>query len=528
MDRAAIYCRLSKEDYDKINDGDESESIINQRMLLTDYALEHGYYITDVYIDDDYSGLYNDRPSFERLIQDAKLQKFNIILAKAQSRFTRNMEHVEKYLHNVFPLLGIRFIGIIDGVDTSVKSNKKARQINGLINEWYSEDLSDNIKAVFREKMNKGQFLGAFACYGYKKDSKDHHKIVIDTEAADVVKLIFNLSYEGYGVNIISKKLTEMKIPTPTIYKQQHGLKFYNPKENSYSQVYGIWSTTTLKRILSNEAYVGTLIQGREKKASYKSKKVIIAPKDEWVIIKNNHEPIITKELFDKVQVSLRQRRKNCSTDNNQPHIFSGKIKCADCGNTMVKTSGKSNGGYNYFICQLSRKTGCKKCTRHSIRYNELKDIVENKIHSMLEEYTKNNIDLLQKNIIVKDSKKTLQNLNTKISGYETEIINLNNSIVNLYVDKTKDIITENEFLHLKQSIYAKIQDLRLKTIKQKEDIDILLKEQINSSLDFSNRIDKYINFKDVTFEIINLFISCIYIGEKKDDNQLIEIKWTF
>ena len=152
VDKAAIYLRLSKEDIDKINKGDDSESIVNQRLLLTDYAISHEIQIVDIYSDDDYSGLYDDRPEFDRLICDSKLGKFNIVISKSQSRFTRNMEHMEKYLHHDFPLLGIRFIGVVDGVDTQNSENKKSRQINGLVNEWYCEDLSNNIRAVFHQK----------------------------------------------------------------------------------------------------------------------------------------------------------------------------------------------------------------------------------------------------------------------------------------------------------------------------------------------------------------------------------------
>lgn len=422
-------------------------------MLLTDYAIDHGYYITDVYIDDDFSGLYCDRPAFHRLITDAKLQKFNIILVKTQSRFTRNMEHVEKYLHTDFPLLGIRFIGVVDGTDTSVKSNKKTRQINGLINEWYSEDLSDNIKSVFREKMKKGQFLGSFTCYGYQKDPKDKHHMVIDEEAANIVRQIFDLSFEGYGVNIIAKNLTARNIPTPTIYKQQHGLKFYNPNDNSYSHQYGIWSTTTLKRILSNETYTGTLIQGREKKVNYKNKKIVIAPKEEWIVVKNNHEPIISKELFIKTQELLHQRRKICNSNQSQPHIFSSKIKCADCGSTMVKTSGKSGGGYDYFVCQLSRKTNGKACTRHAIRYEDIKVIIEGKIRDLFKEYSYNNIDYLKNRIPFEDTRKTYRDLKAKLTSCQTELNNLYKSITALYIDKVTEKIKEIDFTNMKKCL---------------------------------------------------------------------------
>lgn len=398
LDKAAIYCRLSKEDAEKSSDF--SESIVNQRMLLLDYAAVHSFSIYDVYEDDDCSGLYNsseDRPAFNRLISDARQGKFNIVLAKSQSRFTRNMEHMEKYLHNDFPLLGIRFIGVVDGVDTSIRENKKSRQISGLVNEWYCEDLSENIKSVFKNKMKHGQFLAPFACYGYKKDPEDHHKIIIDEEAAEVVKKIFSLSSQGFGVSAIAGMLTEMNIPTPLAYKNSKGLKLYNPNADTFSNK-GYWSASTIKKILNNETYTGTLIQGTCEKMSYKSKRIIPVPKENWIVVRDNHEPVISKEDFDKTQDLLKSRRKSCKTDGesyNKPHIFSGKIKCADCKSTMTKSSGKSTGGYEYFICQLAKKSKLKECSRHSVRYDDLEAAIYQKIESFVNDISELSFEIV-------------------------------------------------------------------------------------------------------------------------------------
>ena len=236
-DAAALYLRLSKEDIDKINGGDDSESIKNQRIMLTDEALKRGFMIADIYSDDDYSGTDSERPEFKRLIEDAKLKKFNVVLCKSQSRFTRDMEMAEKYINRIFPLLGIRFISVVDNIDTNIKGNKKARQINALINEWYVEDLSDNIRSVFRAKMQQGQFLGSFAAYGYKRDENDRHKIVVDEEAAKIVHKIFDYYCEGYGVKAICNKLYEEQIPTPSEYKVDCGLNFRTPNFGKYKVI---------------------------------------------------------------------------------------------------------------------------------------------------------------------------------------------------------------------------------------------------------------------------------------------------
>ena len=196
--RAVLYLRLSKEDSEKLNKGDESASIKNQRLLLTDYALEKDFKIVNVYSDDDESGLFDNRPGFEKMIMDAKTGEFDVIIAKTQSRFSRNMEHIEKYLHHDLPNLGIRFIGVADGTDTANEANKKARQINGLVNEWYCEDLSKNVRSAFKAKMRDGQFLGSSCPYGYKKDPKNHNHLIIDEYAAKGYR------YVGYSPTNIS------------------------------------------------------------------------------------------------------------------------------------------------------------------------------------------------------------------------------------------------------------------------------------------------------------------------------------
>ena len=300
MDKAALYLRLSKEDIDKINKGDDSESIVNQRLLLTDYAISHEMQIVDIYSDDDYSGLYDDRPEFDRLICDSKLGKFNIVISKSQSRFTRNMEHMEKYLHHDFPLLGIRFIGVVDGVDTQNSENKKSRQINGLVNEWYCEDLSNNIRAVFHQKMKSGQYLGGFAPYGYLKDPNDKYKFIVDEYAADIVKKIFSLYLEGYSTKAICSMLEDQNVLNPSLYKKKRGFLYQNVKSEEFGMRYNLWSETTIKRILTNEVYLGKLIQGTCKKVSYKDKKVVSTPKEQWNITENHHLTIINEDIFYK------------------------------------------------------------------------------------------------------------------------------------------------------------------------------------------------------------------------------------
>lgn len=531
MDKVAICCRLSKEDQDKIADGDDSESIQNQKLLLVDYAINRGWQIYKIYSDDDYSGSDLTRPEWNQMIKDAEAGLFNIVLCKSQARFARSTEVVEKYIHGLFLEWGIRFISVVDNIDTKNKATKKASQINGLVDQWYIEDLSENIRSVFRAKMEKGQYLGSFAAYGYMKNPDDHHALVIDVEAANTVRIIFELSMQGYGVSVIGQKLTALGIPTPTEYKKSLGLNYKNPNGGRYTDK-GIWSTTTIKKILNNPIYIGTLIQGREKKVSYKSKKVMISPKEEWIIKPNNHEAIISEEMFNKTQEFLKIRRKSCKTTAGHkfiPHLFSGRIKCADCGSTMAKTSGRLAGGYDYFICQLAKKSKLANCTRHSIRYNELEKYVNIEIKKLIKEVLSyhGNMDKLKKKFgkQKKDREEELK-ITANLDRLNHQIGDIKQSLSSLYVDKVKGIITEADFGILKEGLSVDVEKLNAQKSLLEDNLNKLKEsdEKINS---FEDAVNKYANYEKLTFEIVNDFIECIYIHETdKEGKQEIEIHW--
>jgi site-specific DNA recombinase len=334
MNKVAIYCRLSDEDRNKTNSFDDSESIQNQKNMLNKYAIEKQWDIYKIYSDDDFSGLDSDRPEWNQMIQDAEAKKFSTVLCKSQSRFTRDMELVEKYLHKKFVEWGIRFVGMTDNADTSNKGNKKQRQIMGLTNEWYCEDISENIKAVFEDKRNEGQFIGSFATYGYKKDPKNKNKLIVDENVKSIIELVYQWYLEGYGTQHIAFMLNEKGYPNPTKYKQNEGFNFKNSSANND---YGLWNKTTVKRILKNEVYLGNMIQGKRKKVSYKSKKIISTSQDQWIKVENTHEPIIEKNIFDEVQRRISVKQK--SSGKGQAHIFTTKVKCMDCGNSMNKVT---------------------------------------------------------------------------------------------------------------------------------------------------------------------------------------------
>ncbi|MCX7748827.1 MAG: recombinase family protein [Clostridia bacterium] len=522
MIKVAIYCRLSDEDKEKVNILNESESIQNQKNLLTMYALERGWDIYKIYCDEDYSGLDKDRPDFNAMIRDAGTKKFNVILCKSQSRFTRDMELVEKYLHNKFIEWGIRFIGIADNADTFERGNKKSRQINGLVNEWYCEDVSENIRLVFDNKRKSGKFIGSFATYGYSKDPFDKNKLVVDEEAAHVVRMIFKWYLEGYGTQHIAYMLNEHGMPNPTKYKQEKGMKF---KNSSKTDSYGLWNKTTVKRILKNEMYIGNMVQSIRKKVSYKSKRMIVLPKNEWIVVKNTHEPIIEKQVF--IQVQNRMNSNMRSTGEGQAHLFATKIKCMDCKSTMHKV--KSSNGMVYLRCKLYTVDPKKNlCTSHSIRMDKLIEIVSGKVKYYIESYTKEE-NLISKLRFEEGLKDKVSQMKLEIEKIKVDIEDKSQIIKGLYIDKVKGVLEEGQFIELNRSFSTDKENLLNRKSKIEEEIK-RLEVQSDSFENLINIVNKYRDFKELTRMMINELIGSIEVGErdKETGEQKIKIHWLF
>ena len=518
--KAAIYCRLSKEDVDKENPEQESQSIVNQTMMLLDYVKNHDFELYDIYKDDDYSGLYDDRPEFERLIQDAKDGKFDVVIAKSQSRFTRNIEHLEKYLHHDFPLWGIRFISVVDNVDTQLKGNKKARQINGLINEWYCEDLSESIKASYLIKQKMGQFLGSAPPYGYLKDPDDNHHLIPDPYASEVVKRIFHLYESGIGKAKIGVILTDEGVMVPTQYKRQVlKLNYHNAhiKEGDVPR----WCFQTIDGILRDEVYIGNLVQNKCRKKSYKDKKKTAVPKEEWIRVENTHEPIIDKELFYRVQEQLKQR--TASVDNfKHENLFSRLLFCGDCGRKMISTVTKKNKkgeSKRIYLCYEYKRFGNRFCSSHMIKEEDLSRIVLDDLKE-------------QARILFSEQRKEKIRSYKCIGGSQTKAFNLKslkeelkkteNYKERVFENYADGLISKTEYVKLKEKYDQKVRQLQ-------KDIQNCTGERKESSWshEFEEWLEKFtddFNLEDLTREIVLNLIDSIYIYADK----VIEINYKF
>lgn len=382
---AALYVRLSKEDDEKKR---ESDSITNQKAILKEYVKRHPEIsIYDYYVDDGCTGTDFERSGFLRMASDIRSGKVNCVIVKDLSRFGRNYTEAGYYVDDVFLDYDVRFISVNNAIDTKAgNSNAFTHCINmgvtNVINESYAAMTSVNIKATLDTRRGNGEFIGSFPTYGYIKDPDNRHRLMIDEEAASIVRTVFERYLAGMSIIGITKELNELKIPNPSTYKSlKPGSKYSHPTKSISD---GLWSESSVRRILQNEMYIGNMVQGKNKKKSYKSKKCISVPKDEWIVVENTHEPIIDKDTFYSVQ-SLFNKNIRKSPKKNEVELFAGLVRCADCHRIMSKKSNRHPyGEYHYYRCTTARKMKKSICTNHTIRIDKIYQAVLVTIQHMI------------------------------------------------------------------------------------------------------------------------------------------------
>lgn len=521
---AAIYCRLSEEDRFKTNENDDSNSIVNQKALLTQYCIDMGWQIYDIYSDDDFTGSDRNRPAFNRMLKDAENKKFNVILCKTQSRFTREIELVEKYINYLLPLWGVRFISVVDNADTSVKGNKKARQINGLINEWYLEDMSENIKAVLTNRRRNGYFIGAFAPYGYKKDPEQKGHLIIDEEAAQVVRLIFNLYISGMGRTAVARELNARHIPTPTDYKLAHGERY----KNNYTATHDhLWRYFMVGNILTSETYIGNLVQNKAHSISYKTKIIKPTPRSEWIRVENTHEPIIDKQTWDLAQQILSSKVKptfkTCGAN-----IFSKKVFCSECGRTVKMSKGGSKNKNRRYLRCSTRYYAPEKCIGINISYDKLYDLVFSEFKALISQMVDE--DKVSSYTTLRDkSQEMLEYYQNEYLKAQIAMEENSKCLKNLYIDKVKGLINDSMYTQLSEAFTAEKNDIIRQLSQIKERIEAIHTD-MNRSQSKLDLIKEYVDCNELTFEMVRIFIEKIIIHPKKPysrkDN--VEVFWNF
>lgn len=524
MVSVAIYLRLSDEDRDKKYKTDESESIQNQKSMLREYCFERNWNIYDIYCDEDYSGIDKSRPDFNRMIKDCESGNIDIVLCKSQSRFSRDMEMIEKYIHNKFVEWNIRFIGVVDNADSANVSNKKARQINGLINEWYLEDVSENIRKTLKHKREHGEFTGSFSPYGYLIDPQNKNHLIVDENTAPIVRTIFNWYLQGWGYRKIVMELNNKQIPNPSSYKRQINSNYVNSNEiQSNSQ--GLWTHTTIYRIIRNETYCGTLVQGKSHNISYKNKKRKAVPNDGWIRVENAHDAIIDNETWNKTQARL-QSRARVSKITSELSVLASKVKCASCGRAMKRNvyHNKDKTKTYYGLQCASYKNGAMNCKNtSSISGSKLEAIIVEQINNLIDTYCQ--ID----KIALEDNRSdTIKSCQMLLQSYQKKINTNEEKISKLYEDKLDGIITKDQYISFSEKYNNEIIRLNSECHILQNKINEL-KSDGDKLYNRKEIILKYSHIEELTRNIVEEFVNCIFVGEKEENGtRMIIIQWNF
>ena len=522
----ALYCRLSQEDENK---GD-SDSIINQKSILTKYAKDNGFENIEVFVDDGYSSVSFNRPDFQRLLELMEKGKVSTLITKDLSRLGRNYIEVGNYTEILFPRWNVRYIAVNDNYDSLYSESNEYAPLKNLFNEWFARDTSKKIRAAIKAKAERGERVGTVIPYGYKRDPEIKGHLLINPETAPVVKMIFSLCAEGKGPRVIANALRKKKIPKPTMYRfMTEGI--YGAVTDT-EDMYG-WNDRTVAGILDNEIYLGHTVNCRTTVVSYKDKRVIDRPESEQYRFEHTHEAIVDQTTWDIArQVRQGKRRRNSMGEVNK---YSGLLYCADCGSKLYFVRGRTMkpDAFN-FICSRYRKhMGEKQCTPHSIREISLDEIILEEIRRVTSEARKHTAEFVRF-ISQKSSSENRKELNTKLSEQgkltkRNEELNL--LFKRLYEDNVLGKVTNEQFRMLSDGYNAE-QKTTVERLEQlKAEIEQLKSTAINVER-FVSLARKYTDIRELTPEILRTFISKIVIHErpsrkKSEGEQRIDIYFT-
>lgn len=515
--RLGIYIRLSKEDLKKGKD--DSNSVKNQRDLLNDFYrrnIDEFESITE-YVDDGHTGTDANREDFQRLLADVMSGKINCVIVKDLSRFARNYSDAGSLIDNLFVQMGVRFISLAENVDSYKNPDSVSNiivPITNVMNDNYCYQTSKKIRQVFDYKRRNGQYIGAFAPYGYVKHPKDKHRLIVDPDAAENVKLIFTMLIQGSSKRAIALYLNEHGVPSPSAYKVQKGLPV---STRGYDDP--MWGVRMIHSILTNPTYTGDLAQGRSWVKSYKVHQIEAVPREEWVEVAGTHEAIIDYETFDKVQ-ALLQRDTRTSPKGREVHLFSGFLKCADCGRAITRCVGKNNNVY--YSCSTYKNRSRTACTMHSIKHERLEAAVlfavQHQVHlavSYSEIVTQINSAPIKKSQSYR--------LDDLIAAKERELTKITRYKQSLYQDWKDGEITQQEY-----------RDMKADYERQTSDISAVLTRLNAERAELANGVDnehpalvafmKYQNIEALNREILVELVDYIKVYE----NGNISVKFKF
>ena len=509
--KTALYCRLSQDDG---IEGD-SNSIQNQKAILQKFAEDHHFPSPCFYVDDGFSGGNFQRPAFQQMISDMENGEIGIIVTKDLSRLGRNQLHTGLYIEERFPMFGVRFIAINDNVDTDSSESNDLMPFKNLFNEWFIRDTSRKIRAVLKAKAERGERLGTRTPYGYRKDP-DTKKLIVDEEAAAIVRRIFAMCASGSGPSQIARILKKEQILTPTMYAYTRYGITHTCLDTAHPYN---WSDSAIANLLENEIYLGNTVNMKYSTKSYKDKRRVEHPREECMVFENTHPALITREVWDMVQRVRKNKRR--LTKMEEQNKYSGLVFCADCGSNMVLHRAHTmSASYNHFTCRTYKKDG-EACTGHYIRECVLDEIVLEdlrRVTSAAREHP-------EKFAAYIGSKQSAE-LQREIRRQEKELAamrkrkaELDAIFKKLYEDSVLGRITTEQFQMLSGS-YTEEQNLITVGIPQKESEIQRLRETAIGTDSFLDKAKRYTDITELTPELLRLFIEKIVVHEK-------EVKWS-
>ena len=518
--KVALYMRLSKDDGDK----EESESITNQRKILRTYAKENGYVIYDEYIDDGYSGTNFNRPGFKKLIKDIEAKRVNMVITKNLARLGRDYIETGRYIETFFPENQIRYIAVLDDVDTFLDKNCDTVAFKNIMIDYYAKETSKNIKKTKNRKKREGFYYVSYAPFGYDKIDKSG-RLKINNNQAEIVRRIYKEFLNGKGTYQIAKMLTQEQVTTPGIQMNMTRVV------NNITKTTNMWTHTGIKRILTNPIYIGTIVQNKSKKISYKSKKRIKLPEQEYTIIKNHHEAIINIEIWNSVQKKL-ENNKGEKIKEEDP-LLKSLLYCSHCHNRLSLIVKKEK--YKdkitirkYIVCGTAqRKVSNKTCYKQYINYSKLEPLILDKIANIFEKYLNsnefNNKEALKKLIDSQENKsKFIQNF----ENIQKELECINKKISTLYSDKLNGLIEAQDYAIFSEGLLKerhRLEEIKLQTEKEINEFDSKSNDNIieDKMKKILNNIVKNKNFtRDILQQIVNK------IEIDKDKNILIHFNF--
>src|SRR5690625_691104 len=502
----ALYCRLSRDD----ELAGDSNSIVNQKAILQKYAEDHGFYPTQFYVDDGFSGTTFDRPDFNRMIADVQAGVVNTVIIKDMSRFGRDYLKVGYYTEVVFPEADVRFIAINNGIDSANQQDSDFTPFLNIINEWYAKDTSKKIRASFQSKGQSGKPLSTTAPYGYLKHPEDNTKWIVDEEAAEVVRLIFKLCMSGLGPTQIARELTEKKITVPSVHMRNKGV---NIAARAPSVPYA-WQGRSVANILERKEYLGHTVNFKTRKQSYKTNKKIWNDPEDWAVFKNTHEAIIDEESWRIVQKIREGRRR--PTKFGPMSVLSGMLFCADCGAKLYQVRSKRIPKHlEYFVCATYRKQK-GMCSSHRIRNQVVEELLLEDLKRITafarnheEEFTQVVLEQFEHDLSQKQrkDKKEYEEAKARIQSLDT-------IIEKLYEDNVFGKISDERFRKMSAGYEAEQKALKEKVLTISLQLN-KARENIMNTNHFLQLVRRHTEISTISPELIREFINKIIVYQE-------------